>query len=416
MYEHLLDIRVVELSAFVAAPLAGMTLAELGCDVIRVDRLSGGLDFGRWPLTPEGESVYWRGLNKAKRSVAVDLYRPEGVELVAALATAPGEGGGVVLTNLPQPEALTYEGLRARRGDVVSVEIQGYQNGRSAVDYLIAARTGVPNLAGHSGLAGPVNSPLPTWDVVTALSAAMAAVVAIRRREQTGEGDRVQVALADVALSVLSSLGFVDEERVASQGRRRDGNYLYGAFGRDFALADGSYVMVVAITRKQWNSLVRALSISEEVRRIEEKEGVDLSTEGDRYLARGQIAELVERWCASRTLPEVEEAFERHGVAWSPYETATSFADACLEHLREAGQVTEFKGASGPYRAVDVAPRFTGGSSRPLRAAPRLGEHTEEVLAEVLGLSQREISRLVAQKVVATGDGLTSRDSMGWLR
>ena len=80
--------RVVELSAFVAAPLAGMTLAGLGYDVVRIDPPGGGLDFHRWPVTGEGESIFWAGLNRGKRSVVVDFRRPEGRELVAAMIVA----------------------------------------------------------------------------------------------------------------------------------------------------------------------------------------------------------------------------------------------------------------------------------------------------------------------------------------
>src|ERR1700738_4216936 len=95
-----LDLRVVESSAFIAAPLAGLTLAQFGADVIRVDMIGGGIDYGRLPLMPSGRSLYWTALNKGKRSIAVDLRRPEGRELVADLATSGGDGGGVLLTNI----------------------------------------------------------------------------------------------------------------------------------------------------------------------------------------------------------------------------------------------------------------------------------------------------------------------------
>ena len=93
-------LRVVEGSAFVAAPLGGMTLAQMGADVIRFDPLAGGLDYRRWPVTPENESIYWAGMNKGKRSFAVNLREAEGRELVAALITAPGPEAGIFLTNL----------------------------------------------------------------------------------------------------------------------------------------------------------------------------------------------------------------------------------------------------------------------------------------------------------------------------
>jgi 2-methylfumaryl-CoA isomerase len=112
MYRLLEGMRVIEASAFVAAPLGGMTLAQLGAEVIRCDPPGGGVDAGRWPLTAEGRSLYWAGLNKGKRSVCIDPRKPEGRELLAALVAAPGEGGGLFVTNLPAYGPLAYQALR----------------------------------------------------------------------------------------------------------------------------------------------------------------------------------------------------------------------------------------------------------------------------------------------------------------
>ena len=94
--------RVVEGSAFVAAPLGGMTLAQLGADVIRFDTIGGGLDYARWPVTAEGRSLFWDGLNKGKRSIAVDIRSPRRQQILTDLISAPGEDGGLFLTNFPQ--------------------------------------------------------------------------------------------------------------------------------------------------------------------------------------------------------------------------------------------------------------------------------------------------------------------------
>ena len=130
MYAILEGLRVVEASAFVAAPTGGLTLAQLGADVIRVDPIGGGVDARRWPLArsalaESGASIYWASLNKCKRSLTVNLRAPEGRELVAELVARPGEGGGCFLTNLPARGELTYDSLAARRRDVVMVQITG---------------------------------------------------------------------------------------------------------------------------------------------------------------------------------------------------------------------------------------------------------------------------------------------------
>jgi len=113
----LTGMRVVEGSAFVAVPLAGMTLAQMGADVIRFDRIGGGLDAKRWPLAPSGRSLFWAGLNKGKRSIAVDMRSPEGRELITQIITAPGEDAGLFLTNLRVQGWMDYETLVQHRRD-----------------------------------------------------------------------------------------------------------------------------------------------------------------------------------------------------------------------------------------------------------------------------------------------------------
>ena len=108
--------RVVEGSAFVAVPLAGMTLAQMGADVIRFDRLEGGLDAGRWPMAPSGQSLFWAGLNKGKRSVAVDMSHPKGANWSRGSSRAPGEDAGMFLTNLRVRGWMDYETLQPASG------------------------------------------------------------------------------------------------------------------------------------------------------------------------------------------------------------------------------------------------------------------------------------------------------------
>ena len=125
----LAGLRVVEGSAFVAAPLGGMTLAQLGADVIRFDQIGGGLDHSRWPLAPTGESLFWAGLNKGKRSIQLDLRSPEGRELAARWSARRAPGGGILLTNFPARGWLAYDALRERRADLIMVALTGNPDG-----------------------------------------------------------------------------------------------------------------------------------------------------------------------------------------------------------------------------------------------------------------------------------------------
>lgn len=116
MYDLLSGLRVVEAASFVAGPSAGMQLAHMGAEVIRIDQIGGGPDFHRWPLAPGGSSLYWEGLNKGKKSIAIDLTRPEGRELAVALASAPAfdRDEGARFTHRARLFALVEPALRMR--------------------------------------------------------------------------------------------------------------------------------------------------------------------------------------------------------------------------------------------------------------------------------------------------------------
>ena len=200
----LAGLRIIEGSAFIAAPMAGMTLAQLGADVIRFDDLKGGLDRDRWPVTKDGQSIYWAGLNKGKRSIAVDLRSPKGRELLTALITAPGEGGGIFSTNMPARGWLSYEELAKKRADLIALNIVGDRHGAANVDYTVNSITGFPLVTGPQGHQGPVNNVLPAWDIATAYAAAMSILAAERHRRMTGKGQRIVLPLQDMALASAS--------------------------------------------------------------------------------------------------------------------------------------------------------------------------------------------------------------------
>ena len=126
----LTGVRIVEISSFVAVPLAGMTLAQLGAEVIRVDPVGGAADYKRWPLTEAGESIYWAGLNKSKRSVAVDMRSAEGQQLVAGLIA----DSGILITNVAGRQWHSYEELSAQRPDLIHLEVVGRGDGSTGVD------------------------------------------------------------------------------------------------------------------------------------------------------------------------------------------------------------------------------------------------------------------------------------------
>ena len=256
--EILADMRVVEASAFIAAPLGGLLLAQMGADVIRIDPVGGGLDYRRWPVTKDGLSLYWAGLNKGKRSIMLNVREAEGREIAQALMTRPGPNAGLVITNLPVRGWLDYEALRVKREDLVMVAVTGSRDGRVALDYTVNASAGFPFVTGPPDHEGPINHVMPVWDVVAGCSVVQALLAAERFRRDTGEGQLARLALADTAFATLSHLGYVAEAEVNGVDRPRTANDVYGSYGRDFETADGRRVMVTAMTVRHWQALLEA--------------------------------------------------------------------------------------------------------------------------------------------------------------
>ena len=389
----LAGMRLVEVSAFVAAPLGGMTLAQMGAEVIRLDLPTGGLDYRRWPVTNDNVSLFWAGLNKAKRSVTIDFTKPEGRELAQALITAEGEYAGMLLTNMPPKGWLSYESLCEKREDMIQLTIKGTRNGESAVDYTINPKVGIPSITGPEGHEGVVNHVLPAWDLITGQTAAVGLLAAERHRRLSGKGRHVSLALEDVALASVANLGFTAEAELG-QERERVGNDLFGAFGRDFVTADGHRVMVVGLTGKQWSGLCKATGIVERINELSEKLGVNLRLEGERFKARNEIAALITPWVASRSLAEVATAFDEHKVCWSKYQTVKEM----VEHDPACSTANPLFKKVDQYGVGEVlvpaVPLDFGTDQLSAQPAPRLGADTDEVLSAVLGLASGEIGAL----------------------
>ena len=396
--QPLADLRVIEGSAFVAAPLGGMTLAQLGADVIRFDQIGGGLDARRWPLAPTGESLFWAGLNKGKRSIQVDLHTPEGRELVEALVAA----AGIFLTNFPARGWLAYDALRRRRADLIMCALAGNPDGSSEVDYTVNPATGFPWATGPRDLAGPLNSVLPAWDVTMGGLAATGILAAEHHRARTGEGQLIRLALSDVAFAMVGNLGRIAEAQLGGRDATRDGNYLYGAFGHDFATSDDRRVMVVALTGRQWTALVDVTGTAEAFRSLETVSGHDLSSEDGRFGARDLIAAVLRPWFEARSLEEIRAAFAETGVSWGPYQT---FRQLVAEDPRASEANPMFSTLEqpgiGPYLVPASPLELTASGRLPARRAPQLGEHTAEVLGQVLGMTDAEIGRLLDAGTVA---------------
>ena len=394
--------RIVEGSAFIAAPLGGMTLAQLGADVIRFDPIGGGLDYRRWPVNKAGNSLFWHGMNKGKRSIQIDIRKPEGQAIVSQLLEAPGEDKGMFLTNFPARGWLAYDELKKARQDLVYVNVLGDRRGGSAVDYTVNCAVGFTNATGMPLDDHPTNYLLPAWDNITGQMAAVAMLAAERHRRRTGEGQYVKLALKDVALATAGNLGNIAEVMVNDVDRERYGNYLYGGFGRDFVTRDGRRFMLVGLTLRQWRGIVKACGIETQVAELADRVQLNFDLEGDRFKARESLAALVEHWFSSHDATEVEKTLNENSVCYGPYQTFRQMVEQdedCstanpLFALLDQPDVGEYLVPGSPIN-------FTRSGNLPPLKAPTLGQHTDQILAEDLGLPDHEIGRLHDSQIVA---------------
>jgi 2-methylfumaryl-CoA isomerase len=395
MYDLLSGVRIIEASSFIAAPIAGLYCAQLGAEVIRVDQIGGGPDFHRWPVTRGNDSLYWENLNRAKKSLALDLGRPEGRQLLQALIRATGQ----VITNFPVKGFMAHDVLADGCAELITVRIMGWADGSPALDYTVNNAVGYPMMTG--GGPEPVNHVLPAWDLISGAYAAFALLAAMRRRSETGAGCELRVPLSDVAIGSVANLGGIAEVLYEEKNRPRLGNTVYGLFGRDFVTADGVRTMIVVVTNRQWSNLLTALNLQQSVAAIETEREVSFAKDdGLRFIHRDALFPLFDQAIGTRAYVELAKVLDAGGVVHSVYRTM-------LDAAKDPGLVGDnpiFGEADNPsgfaYPAAGAFATIPQLERHAPHAAPRNGEHSEQILAEHLSLSSGEIARLIDAGIV----------------
>jgi len=406
MYDLLSGLSIIEASSFVASPTAGLYCAQMGAEVIRVDHKAGGLDYDRYMLTKEGRSLSWENLNRAKKSVALDLRSGEGRELLVELSAKTGN----LITNLPEKSFLSHGAIAARRPDLVSVRIMGWHDGRQAMDFTVNAASGYPLMCGPEdwdpATAPPVNQVLPAWDFVTGAYCAFALLAGLRHRDASGEGSEIRVPLGDVAIGTMANSGAMAEMLYRGADRERLGNAIWGAFGRDFRSRDGVRFMVAALTAKQWDGLVAAFDLADEIAELENELNVRFA-DGDRprFEHRHRLFELFGTRSQTYDWHALSDRLTQHGTTFERYRTmheAANDAELVTENPLFGPSPANPSGFEYPAtRSFANIPTLDAGLPR---AAPYLGQHTEEVLADRLGLTSGAIGDLVDRGIARLSD------------
>ena len=406
MYQLLAGLRVIEVSSFVASPTAGLYLAQLGAEVIRVDHTAGGLDYDRALLTAEGRSLAWENLNRAKKSVALDLHSKEGRALLVELV----RNTGVLITNLPVDSFLSHAAIAEGCPELVSVRIMGWHDGRQAMDFTVNAASGYPLMTGpaewDAASAPPINQVLPAWDFITGAYCAFALLAGLRHRDATGEGIELRVPLGDVAIGTAANSGAMAEMLYRGGDRERLGNAIWGALGRDLISRDGQRFMVAALTAKQWNALVDALDVRAQIAALEVSRGLSFATiDANRFDQREGIFAIMQRAAGQLDYADLAQRLAGAGATFEHYRT---MFEAAQDPVLVADNPLFGPSPANPSgfeypatRSFANVPNMPVGNPRP---APYLGEHSEQVLADALGLAPAEISEMIERGLVGSSD------------
>jgi len=264
----------------------------------------------------------------------------------------------------------------------------------------------VPWMTGFADDPRPVNHTFPAWDFITGAYAALSLVSAERARREGRGGCEVRIPLSDIAATTLANFGMLAEVMQTGADRPRQGNDVYAAFGRDFAIKDGRRLMVVAITPRQWRVLVKTVDLEAPVAALETELSVSFAGhEAVRYQHRVRLYPLFEAAFARKTEAELAPAFEAEGVCWSAYRTLSEAAkdDSLFAANPVFGRAAQPSGLD--YPVPGPAATLAGQARGAPTPAPKLGTHTDEVLADLLGMSSGEIARLHDAGLVRGADG-----------
>jgi crotonobetainyl-CoA:carnitine CoA-transferase CaiB-like acyl-CoA transferase len=390
----LAGIRVIDFGRFIAGPYCAMLLADMGADVIRVDRRQGSEDRYLAPVASSGEGTHFLSLNRNKRSLTLDTSKRESAEIIRRLAAR----ADVVVANLPtdvlKKMQLDYEILSAIKPNIILARIStfgpdGPYSRRVGFDAVAQAMTGAMSLTGFPG--APIRDAVPFEDYGTALHAAFGVMVALYHRTQTGQGQLVDGSLLSTGITFMHAL--LAERSVLGVVRRQQGNAGFHAAPADTFRTQDGWIVVSVIGPEmfaRWSRLVG---------REDLLSAPDLSDDISRAGHRETLSEAMNSWLSRRTTAQAIAELESARIPAGPVLDLDQVLEDPQVKARELLKFVDYPGVSRPVPLADTAVRLSASPGGIRHRAPTLGEHTDEVLSE-LGYSAQEIETLRKGEVV----------------
>ncbi|MDD2922247.1 MAG: CoA transferase [Anaerolineales bacterium] len=389
------NIRVVDFSRVLAGPYCTMLLADFGAEIIKIESLEGD-DTRQWgPPWLDGESAYYLSVNRNKRSIALDLKNPDGLEIARRLS----KKADVLVENFKvggmAKFGLDYETLSKINPRLIYCSITGYgQNGpykdHAGYDFMIQAEGGLMSITGPAD-GEPHKAGVAIVDITAGMYASHAILAALHHRERTGEGQYIDVALFDSQLGWLANVG--QNYLVSGNPPRRYGNAHANIVPyQTFQTADGYLALSVGNDR-QYQTLCGA------VNRLDLWDDARFQTNPERVAHRGELIPLLQEIFRERKTSDWIALLNQLGIPVGPINDIPT----ALNHPQAAARqmVQEAKRADGqPVKMIAPVAKLSKTPANIFTAPPKLGEHTREILERELNFSSDEIEKLFWQKAI----------------